>query len=57
MGKEIWQGWTIEAILKFSYNKEINTAVAGEECELNNLTIFSVSSSENTFRYSQPEPN
>ena len=44
-------------VLEFSYKRGINEAVEGIEDNENNYSIFSVSSSEDSFVYSQPEPD
>jgi len=57
LDKEISQGWEVEKVLEFSYKRGINEAVEGIEDNENNYSIFSVSSSEDSFVYSQPEPD
>ena len=57
LDKVISQGWVIEKVLQFSYKPGINEAVEGIEVDYNNYSIVSVSSSEDSFVYSQPEPD
>ena len=47
----------MEKVLEFSYIKYINQAVEVIEDDENNYSIFSVSRSEDSFVYSQPEPD
>ena len=56
-GTTISHDWNIDNLLAFSYKKEINQAVEGLDCDISNLSIFSASSSEDSFRFSQPEPD
>ena len=51
LDKEISQGWEVEKVLEFSYKRGINEAVEGIEDNENNYSIFSVSSSEDSFVY------
>ena len=57
LDKKISQGWEVEKGLEFSYKRGINEAVEGIEDNESNYSIFSVSSSEDSFVYSQPEPD
>ena len=57
LDKEISQGWEVEKVLEFSYKRGINEAVEGIGDNENNYSIFSVSTSEDSFVYSQPEPD
>ena len=56
-GVLISQKWDINSLLAFAGKKEIEQAIDGLDCDLSNLSIFSVSSSEDSFRFSQPEPD
>ena len=48
----------MDKVLEFSYKRCINGAVEGiEDNDSNYTSIFSVSSSEDSFVYSQPEPD
>ena len=57
LDREISQGWEVDKVLEFSYKRGINEAVEGIGDNDGNYSIFSVSSSEDSFVYSQPEPN
>ena len=57
LDKEISQGWQVEKVLEFSYKQGINEAVEGIEDNGDNYSIFSISSSNDSFVYSQPEPD
>ena len=57
LDKGISQGWEIEKVLEFSYKPGINEAIEGILDNYSNNSIFSVSSSEDSFVYSQPEPD
>ena len=57
MGKEISQGWTVESLLNFIRKYEINLAIEGLEIDYDNYSIFSKASTEDSFVYSQPEPD
>ena len=49
--------WKIARILEFSYKKELNAIIDGYDCNVSNLSIFSETSSEDSFMFSQPEPD
>ena len=57
LDKKNSQGWEVEKVLEFSYKRGINEAVEEIEDNESNYSIFSVSSSEDSFVYSQPEPD
>ena len=57
LGKEISQGWSIDSILNFSYKGRIDQAVEGFHLSLENFCMLDSASSDDSFRYNQPEPD
>ena len=56
-GNNMSHTWKIARILEFSYKKELNALIDGYDCNVSNLSIFSEASSEDSFMFSQPEPD
>ena len=57
LGKEISRGWSIDSILAFSYKGKINQAVEGTNFSLDYFSMIDSNSSDDSFRYAQPEPD
>ena len=56
LDNEISKGWSIDSILTFSYKGRINEAVEGLNVSLEYFSMLESYSSEDSFRYDQPEP-
>ena len=56
-GNTVNHTWKISRILEFSYKKKLNALIDGYDCNVSNISIFSEASSEDSFIFSQPEPD
>ena len=57
LDREISQGWSIESVLTFSYKGKVGEAVEGLNISLDYYSMLESVSSEDSFRYDQPEPD
>ena len=57
LDKDICNGCSIESILTFSYKQGINEAVEGGNVSLEYYSMLDSASSDDSFRYDQPEPD
>ena len=56
-GNTVNHTWKISRILEFSYKKKLNALIDGYDCNVSNISIFTEASSEDSFIFSQPEPD